>query len=524
MSKQIYQNIIVGSGPAAYATVNALLGQGQSFLILDGGLTLSSDRQQIVDRMSNQNPLNWSNKDIADIFPTAKTSKSGVENRNVFGSGYIYTQPENSLKIFNENSEACVSYARGGFSNIWGAAVLPFNKDDLRDWPINYEEMQDAYNRVVKYLHITGNNDQLQTEFPLQPPYGWKSPSMSLAAKNLREAVTLKHKNTGVLWGRARLAVDVFEGQHKCRECGTCLEGCVYGSIFSGGASWGAELVRDHYRGGIIVKSFVEHADCVEIVCQDINSNLQETFMAKRLFLAAGAIGSAAIVARSSKLQGKPLRLLDAQYFFLPGLVSKKRTHEKYQRRFTLADLFFEVKSHSALYWTHFQAYGFNHIFKQAIWQTIPKILQRSFVEKFLQERFVLFQGFMNSEYSAEMSMTVSDGSIHFKREKGMQIWKMYAAIFRLQRYLGFSCILFFFMSKAVKAARSYHIGGTFPMSKKQDGEYSDQWGRPMGLKKVFLMDASCFPTIPATTYALSVMAHADRVVNQLKNLSGDQL
>ena len=60
-------------------------------------------------------------------------------------------------------------------------------------------------------------------------------------------------------------------------------------------------------------------------------------------------------------------------------------------------------------------------------------------------------------------------------------------------------------------SGRGYHAGGTFPMS-RQPGEFeSDVLGRPGGLKRVHVADATCFPTIPATNITLTLMAHAYR-------------
>jgi choline dehydrogenase-like flavoprotein len=40
----------------------------------------------------------------------------------------------------------------------------------------------------------------------------------------------------------------------------------------------------------------------------------------------------------------------------------------------------------------------------------------------------------------------------------------------------------------------------------------SDRLGRPFGLSRLHLIDASCLPAIPATTITLPVMANAHRI------------
>jgi choline dehydrogenase-like flavoprotein len=66
--------------------------------------------------------------------------------------------------------------------------------------------------------------------------------------------------------------------------------------------------------------------------------------------------------------------------------------------------------------------------------------------------------------------------------------------------------------AQSTEPGRSFHSGGTFPMS-LHPGEYeSDILGRPFKLKRVHVVDSSVLPSIPATTITLSVMANAYRI------------
>ena len=51
-------------------------------------------------------------------------------------------------------------------------------------------------------------------------------------------------------------------------------------------------------------------------------------------------------------------------------------------------------------------------------------------------------------------------------------------------------------------------------MRKSPVGLETDSLGRLAGLHRVFLVDASVFPSIPATTITLSVMANAHRIAS----------
>jgi choline dehydrogenase-like flavoprotein len=62
---------------------------------------------------------------------------------------------------------------------------------------------------------------------------------------------------------------------------------------------------------------------------------------------------------------------------------------------------------------------------------------------------------------------------------------------------------------------RSYHSGGTFPMRRSPGRLETDVLGQFSALPGVHFVDASVFPSIPATTITLTVMANAHRIATQ---------
>ena len=69
-------------------------------------------------------------------------------------------------------------------------------------------------------------------------------------------------------------------------------------------------------------------------------------------------------------------------------------------------------------------------------------------------------------------------------------------------------------------ATKSYHFGGTVPMS-TVSGEYqTDRLGRLAQWRRIHLIDGSIFPTVPATTYTLTVMANAHRIATESRRLA----
>jgi choline dehydrogenase-like flavoprotein len=61
---------------------------------------------------------------------------------------------------------------------------------------------------------------------------------------------------------------------------------------------------------------------------------------------------------------------------------------------------------------------------------------------------------------------------------------------------------------------KSYHWGGVFPHGESGSRLSSDPLGRVAPWRRIHLVDSAVLPTVPATTFALTVMANAHRIVD----------
>jgi hypothetical protein len=70
-------------------------------------------------------------------------------------------------------------------------------------------------------------------------------------------------------------------------------------------------------------------------------------------------------------------------------------------------------------------------------------------------------------------------------------------------------------------SGKSYHFGGSFPHSDAPaDGPLTtDRLGRMEKWSRIHLIDASVFPTVPATTFTLTAMANAHRIAAETQGL-----
>ncbi|MDC0427073.1 hypothetical protein OAM08_03720, partial [Pelagibacteraceae bacterium] len=72
--------------------------------------------------------------------------------------------------------------------------------------------------------------------------------------------------------------------------------------------------------------------------------------------------------------------------------------------------------------------------------------------------------------------------------------------------------------TKIYDTGRSYHLGSSIPMTKKnKSGIYTRLNGELNLSKNVYLCDSSNFPNIPSSSIGLTILANSMRVVDKIK-------
>ena len=61
------------------------------------------------------------------------------------------------------------------------------------------------------------------------------------------------------------------------------------------------------------------------------------------------------------------------------------------------------------------------------------------------------------------------------------------------------------------------HLAGSFPMRANPTKPFEvDVLGRPLGFRRLHVVDSAVMPSVPATTIALLTMANADRIATEV--------
>lgn len=520
---------VIGSGPSGVSCAMALLEQGACVTLIDAGTELEPERQAQVQKLSGISPTQWRGQAVDFMKHKATPDHRGIGVKHVYGSDYPYRHVAEFMPIQKQGAETTSSLAVGGFSTVWGAAILPYRQDDLEDWPITAEDLGPHYKSVLSFMDTSMRRDDLAELFPLYHP---DPPALEMSGQakaflNDLERHREELRRQGIWFGASRLAVRPTEkaGGPGCAYCGLCMYGCPYGLIYTATSTL-RQLQRHpnfRYVSGVIVRELKEENGRVQIIGQQRDSGESITFDAERVYLGAGVIASTRILLRSMQAWNTPVTLRDSQYFLLPMLRYAGHSNAAEESLHTLSQLFLEIRDPQLNENTiHLQIYTYNDLYADAMkkmfkatWPVV-KLAARTMLG-----RLLVVQGYLHSKYSADVSVTLrktADGGdmLHLDADGARSdvadelLKRVVRKITANARYLRARPISFL-LSKQ-QPGRGFHSGGTFPMRRNPGAFETDILGRPTGFTRVHVIDSTVLPSIPATTITFSVMANAHRI------------
>ena len=519
---------VVGSGPAGVSCAIALLQKGAQVTLLDPGLELEPDRISQLVKLRSLGPQNWQSSDRDFLKEGTSASVEGIPLKYAYGSDFPYRDPGVDWRLESDGVETRASFAKGGLSTVWGAAVLPYRAQDINDWPIEEGELAQHYRAVLDFMPLAGCHDLLEQVFPLHTER-CQALKLSCQAYDFLHDLSVRAeelKRDGILYGASRLAVAVQPDPNLpgCCYCGQCMYGCPYELIYS--SSFTLDVLREHpnftYRKNLVVERVDENGEKITLSALDLRTRQRLQLHGSRVFLACGTLATTKILLESLEAFDRPVVLLDTCYFLMPLLRFRGTPGASNERLHTLAQAFVEILDPGVCDQTvHLQVYTYNELYSNALKQLLgPAFHLMSVPTRILLDRLLLIQGYLPSRYSPSIrTLLRKDGKSGFStlhlspvaNERTASTLEKVVQKLRRNRNL-LRAIPVSRMLRVGKPGRSFHSGGTFPMCANPSRFQSDKYGRPYGLKRVHAVDATIFPSIPATTITLSVMANAHRI------------
>jgi choline dehydrogenase-like flavoprotein len=510
------------------ACAKALLDRGQQVRMLDGGLTIEADRLGLVDKLKRTQPKDWTPANLAAYQAGMDPDVGGVPLKLVYGSDFAYREADEHLGVHYDNVGLRPSLAKGGLSTVWGAAMMPYLERDLSEWPLKLAALAPHYASVLQLTGLAACHDKLEEIFPLYTS-NFTDLRPSQQGQQLLETME-RHREAlvsrGIRFGRSRVAVrgNLPSMEGGCVYCRLCMYGCPYGHIYSSAdtvTQW-QNNPNFSYQPGVIVTSVRESPAGVEISGYDRLTRAPLVWRCGKAFLAAGTIATTGILLRSLAAYDQTAWLKDSQYFLMPLLLFRKVRGATREWLQALAQAFIEITDPTGHGPTaHIQIYSNNDLISQAVAKVFgPLQGPLGFLVRDLQERMLVAQGYLHSQHSSRIAVCLKKDPVSGTERLELraelnpaakaQVRKLVFRLCKLARLTG--ALPLPVMLKFAEPGRSFHSGGSFPMNATPQGFQTDLLGRVPGWQRIHAVDATVFPSIPATTITLSAMANAHRI------------
>jgi choline dehydrogenase-like flavoprotein len=512
---------VVGSGPAGVSCAIGLLHAGAKVTVLDAGEELEVDRRALLKNLIETSTSGWTPERLAFLKPADGVGLGKIPKKLAYGSDFPYRDTGNDIPLLANRVDCLPSLAKGGLSNVWGAAVLPYRDADIPDWPISAEALARHYRAVLRFMALSARCDDLADIFPLYTDHPCELPPSRQAVAFLEDLTTHRRAlaSSGLFFGYSRLAVSTG-----CVSCGQCLYGCPYELIYNSAKT--LDELRERslltYIPGVIVDRVEETNRSVKIIGHRHLTRDPFSVDAERVYLACGVLSTTRILLDSMEADNRELTIKDSHYFLLPLVRFREVSHVAQEHLHTLSQIFLEIIDPQISERTiHLQVYTYNDMYEAALRQSLGKAygLIADQARKFLG-RLLLVQGYLDSTRSPAATVALIKDPKTGKRQlllKAVENPKTQVTVRAVIRKLRknsrrLRAFPLSIMRRSGNPGRGFHSGGTFPM-REQPGEFeTDQFGRPSGFRKIHAVDSSIFPSIPATTITFTVMANAHRI------------
>jgi len=474
--------LVIGSGLAAYGTVLALLEDKNIKIdVIDIGL------EEPYKNQPNQTILN---------------------SKDINGSFFPYGLNDKRWDIKIESKRLCSSHGFGGFSKVYSGSILQPQINDLKRWPSKSIPSEDDYYKIISSLKIKYKKDELENYFPLYP-------------KNKTFNLTKKY-----ILGNSRIA---YEDN---------IQNETPFDVSNSFKKWSKEGLINYRNNCYVMKlEFIKNK--IKVFVDLIGSKKIYTY--NKVFVGAGCINTTSLIDRSLYKSGErnynikeaPILIqlclkLDLRKIFI-------KNKSSYSSKYSLCNYFLEVKSREMNdLWSHTQIGSLNRIILEKAKVKLP-----SFIYYFISRLHNLFnfsQTFLHSDNAPVENKLIS--KITTKNKKNMQTIiineKPYLINFKISNQIKIAIICKFKQLKLIPIPFSqligaffrgnrlggWHIGGTLPMKEKSNKlSNCKSTGELNGIRNVFVIDSSGFPSIPGSSVALLTMANSYRIAkNSLKN------
>jgi choline dehydrogenase-like flavoprotein len=529
-----YDVIVVGSGASAAQAAQTVVEAGRTVMMLDVGYedptygTLIPQAPFAQLRRSDRGQHRYL---LGDEFEGVPLGALGTGPQVTPPRQYVVRHVDALTPTRAPDFVALESLALGGLGGAWGAVCFPFLEHELAQCGLPAAEMRGHYEVIARRVGISGDHDDLELLRgriePLQAPLEIDANAARILARYERRKKALCRE--GIYVGKPLLAA--LSQALNDRQANP-----YYDMDFWSNA--GDSVYRPHltvrqleksrnfsYRRPYLVDSFLETVDGqVSVQARALDAGGTETFEARRLILAAGALGTARIALRSLGQYDVPVPLTCNAHTYVPCLHYRNLGQAPPDRCHSLAQLtMIYDPTGDRQHLVQGQLYSYRSLLLFRLLKELPLPQSESLrIMRELVPSMVIWVIQHEDQPSPDNHCVLRrspDGS-----GDCLDIaWQESAAVKKSQRTSERA------MMRAMRRVgcwplrpvypehgSSVHYASTLPFGTADKPLTTEPSGRLRGTSAVYIADGAAFRYLPAKGLTVTLMANANRVGQQV--------
>jgi choline dehydrogenase-like flavoprotein len=239
----VYDAIVVGSGATGGWAAKELSEKGMRVILLEAGRQLDPEK----DYKMLAWPYDLKHRNTVpqtELFRRRQPIQSKCYAADEYGHHFFVDDVENPYTTPDGKPFDWIRGRQvGGRTLMWGRQSYRLSDYEFKgasrdgfgeDWPIAYKDLEPYYERVERFVGISGSVENL----PQLPDSVFLPPmAMTCAEAALKKAVEKNWRDRRVTIGRVAMLTKSHNGRAACHYCGHCERGCNTHSYFSSLAS-----------------------------------------------------------------------------------------------------------------------------------------------------------------------------------------------------------------------------------------------------------------------------------------------
>lgn len=508
--------IVVGSGPAGVHAALALIERGVRVTMLDGGVEAPAILREptpdfLTMRRTREDQWRWFLGEDCSAIPVDGL-RGGLGGGMTSGNRAFVTRAakEHVPLHVQLGAEISQSLALGGLGAVWGATCAYFPDVLLRAMGLPIEETKRAYREITERVGISGP----PSEFGSQPAF---------PADHHTEAFLRRAECDSAWWQRNRMTLRMAHAAILTKPLGERL--VTQGNDMDYYSDAGASVYRPAstlaqlrqsplftYVPNIVVDTVRERDGIVELCCHCLDDACSlHVRSANRVVLAAGAIGTGAIVARSLRKESAPLIL--KPHAFIAGVHARMLGVPGPQRRISSCQVILGDRGDDPAGWcSHVYGYRSMLLFRLLGSIPLPAPLALRLARDVSSALVVADVRFGSMGSNASLRFDHGRVDVVPAARGAMCPAAGLAAARKGLRRLGVVPA----RTMPLALGSSSHYAGTVPI-----GGMCDADGVLTAMPSVRIADASLFGVLPPQPHTLTLMATARRIGQALADHLG---